>query len=94
MKNFVKTKIKFKNQLYNQLYGSDYNMLQEVINEVSKIVSRRKEKFCYHIASKLNNPSTSVKTCWSILKTFYNIKKVPLIPLLQIGNTLFSDFNK
>ena len=94
MKIFVKTKIKFKNQLYNQLYGSDYNMFQEVINEVSKIVSRRKEKFCYHIASKLNNPSTSFETCWSILKTFYNIKKVPLIPLLQIGSTLFSDFNK
>ena len=94
MKNFVKTKIKFKNQLYNQLYDSDYNMLQEVINKVSKIVSRRKEKFCYHIASKLNNPSTSFETCWSILKTFYNIKKVPLIPLLQIGSTLFSDFNK
>lgn len=94
MNDFFKIKIKFKNQLYNQLYDSDYNMLQEVINKVSKIVSRRKEKFCYHIASKLNNPSTSFETCWSILKTFYNIKKVPLIPLLQIGSTLFSDFNK
>ena len=44
------------------------------------------------IITKLNNPSTSAKTYWSILKTFYSGKKVPPIPPLQIGNTLVSDF--
>ena len=97
MNDFVKTKIKFKNQLYNTYIkngykDNDYNMLHEAINEVSKIISKRKEEYHYHLASKLNNPSTSAKTYWSILKTFYNGKKVPLIPPLQIGNTLVSDF--
>ena len=69
-------------------------MLQESINEVSKIISKRKEEYRYHLDSKLNNPSTSAKTYWSILKTFYNGKKVPLIPPLQISNTLVSDFKK
>ena len=97
MNDFVKTKIKFKNQLYNTYMkngykDNDYNMLHEAINEVSKIISKRKEEYHYHLASKLNNPSTSAKTYWSILKTFYNGKKVPLIPPLQIGNTLVSDF--
>ena len=93
MNDFVKSKIKFKNQLYNTYIknsykDNDYNMLHEAINEVSKIISKRKEEYHYHLASKLNNPSTSAKTYWSILKTFYNSKKVSLINLLQICNTL------
>ena len=63
-------------------------MLQEAINEVSNIISKGKRSI--KKASKLNNPSTSAKTYLSILKTFYNGKKVPLIPPFQIGNTLIS----
>ena len=93
----MKTKIKFKNQLYNtytknSYKDNDYNIPQEGINKVSKIIIWRKEKDHYNLASKLDNPSTSAKTYWSILKTFYNGKKVPLIPQIQIGNTLVSDF--
>ena len=61
MNDFVKTKIKFKNQLYNTYIkngyikngykDNDYNMLQEAINEVSKIISKRKEEYHYHLAS-------------------------------------------
>ena len=51
-------------------------MIQEAINEVSKIISKRKEEYHYHSASKLNNPSTSAKTYCSILETFYNGKKI------------------
>ena len=62
------------------------------MNQVSKIISKRKEEYNYHLVSKLNNPSTSAKTYWSIIKTFYNGSEVPLIPPLQIGKTLVSDF--
>ena len=67
MNNFVKIKTKFKNQPYNTYIkngykGNDYNMLQEATNEVSKIISKRKEEYHYHLASKLNNPRTSVRT--------------------------------
>ena len=99
MNDFVKTKIKFKIQLYNTYVKNGYKdndryILQEAINEVSKIINKRKrkEEYHYHLATKLNNPGTSAKTYWSIFKNFYNGKKVPLIPPLQIGNTLVSDF--
>ena len=80
MGDLVKNKIKFKNQLYNSYINNgykdnDYNILQEAINELSKIASKRKEEHHYHLSSKLHNPSTIVKTYWSILKTFYNGKK-------------------
>ena len=79
MNDFVKTKIKFKNQLYNTYIkngykGNDYNMLQEAINEGCKFISEKKEEYHYHLASKSNNPSTSAKTYWSILKTFLHFK--------------------
>ena len=62
------------------------------MNQVSKIISKRKEEYNYHLVSKLNNPSTSAKTYWSIIKTFYSGSKLLLIPPLQIGKTLVSDF--
>ena len=38
-----------------------------------------------NLAKKLNNPLLQTKTC-SILKTFYNDKKIPLIPTLLVDN--------
>ena len=38
------------------------------------------------------NPSTSAKTYWSILKTFANGRKVPVIPPLLINNEFISNF--
>ena len=97
MNDFVKTEIEFKNQLYNTYIkngykDNDYNKLQEAINEVSKIISKRREEYHYHLASKLNNPSISAKTNWCILKIFYNVKRVLFSPPLQIRDTLVSDF--
>ena len=37
---------------------------------------------------------TSSKTYWSILKTFYNTKKAPIIPPILIENKLETDFFK
>ena len=35
---------------------------------------------------------TTTKTYWSILKTFLNGKKVPIVPPLLINDKLISDF--
>ena len=104
MNDFIETKMKFKNQLYNTYIkngykDNGYNILQQVINEVSKIISKRKEDYHYQLASKLNNPETSVKTYLSILKTFYNGEKYHLfLPfrlatlLCQIFRNIFNKF--
>ena len=56
------------------------------------MISARKEKYYIHLAEKLNNPSTSSKTYWKILKSFYKDIKVPLIPPLLVNNKFVSDF--
>ena len=38
------------------------------------------------LRKKLNNSLLQAKTYWSILKTFYNDKKIPLIPSLLVDN--------
>ena len=66
--------------------------LQEPTSVISELISRRKDEYQNYIASRLNDPKTNAKTYWPILKTFYNGKKVPIIPLRLINNELISDF--
>ena len=65
---------------------------KKAANLGSQVVSNRKEEYYRNIALKLNNPKTSAKTYWSILKTFYNDKKIPFILPLLIKNKLVSNF--
>ena len=44
-----------------------------------------------NLGQKLNNPLLQAKTYWSILKTFYNGKNVPLIPPLLVDNKFVTD---
>ena len=55
-----------------------------------------KEKGDYYnqLAQKLIHPTTSSTTFWCILKSFVNRKKVPLIPQLNVGNKLVTDFKE
>ena len=43
---------------------------------------------------ELNNPKTSYKLYWSFLKTFYNDRKIPIIPPILKSGKLESDFKK
>ena len=99
MTNYLKYKIHCKKGLYLKYLkhgkrNSDYIELQRSIEEVSEDISKSKEQYYDYLAKKLNNPKTSPKTYWAIMKTFYNGKKIPLIPPLLINNKLESDFGK
>ena len=56
------------------------------------MISIRKDEYYDYLSKKLNNPNTSVKTYWSIFKSFYKGTKVPLIPPLLVNNKTVSDF--
>ena len=97
MTNEIKNKIRWKNEIYKQFINSNkshdsFLKLQNAISEVSANIAERKDEYHFKLARKLNNPKTSAKTYWSILKTFYNGRKIPLIPPLLINDQLVSDF--
>ena len=44
-----------------------------------------------NLVKKLNNPLLQAKTYWSILKTFYNDKKIPVIPSRLVDDKHVTD---
>ena len=83
MNETIKWKIKAKDDMYKRYIQngtSDFVLLETLITEFNKLVSTTKA-LCYeNLGKKLNNPLLQAKTYWSILKRFYNDKKIPLIP--------------
>ena len=85
MNETKKSKIKAKNALYkkyiqNGRFESDFVYLENLIIELNELISSTKALYYENLAKKLNNPLLQAKNHWSILKTFYNDKKIPLIP--------------
>ena len=58
---------------------------------MNDLISQTKTLYYENLAKKLNNPLLQANTYWSILKTFYNDKKIPLIPPLLIDDTFITD---
>ena len=70
-----------------------YLKLQAISTKLSEMILKRKEDYYCMLSDKLNDPHTSAKSYWSILKTLYNGKKIPLIPLI-LTNKLISKFKE
>ena len=94
MNENIKSRIKSKNLFYKQY---TQNVLEKLITELNELISSTKALYYENIEKKKsNNPLLQVKTYWSILKTFYNNKKIPLIPPLLIETKICNAniFNK
>ena len=77
----------------NKNYDS-YLKLQTISTELSEMILKRKNDYHRQLSDKLNDPETSAKAYWSILKTLYNEKKIPLIPPIVVNNKLISNFKE
>ena len=96
MNEIIKSKMKAKNKLYKQYikngrFESDFVFIESLVNEINELISNAKNLYYVNLAKKLNNPLLQAKTYWSILKTFYNDKKIPLIPPLLIDDKFVTD---
>ena len=74
----IKSKIKLKHKLYNRYVRDkrnkeDFVKVEHLRNEIENLISKsKKEEYYQNINRKLNDPLTSSKTYWSIMKTFFN----------------------
>ena len=71
-----------------------YLKVQTISTELSKMILKRQNDYHRQLSGKLNDPKTSAKAYWSILKTPYNGKKIPLISLILVNNKLISNFKE
>ena len=70
------------------------DIMNELTLELSSIISQRKDNYYIQLVKKLNDPQRNAKTYWSILKTFFNGRKIPIIPPLLIDGKIVSDFKE
>ena len=89
MNETIKLKIKTRDKLYKQYvengrFESDFMIIETLITEINDLITSTKDLYYNNLAKRLNNPLLQAKTYWSILKTFYNDKKIPIIPALLI----------
>ena len=97
--NNIKSKISWKNSMYknykrNGKKAEDYKLLTMAVSEVSQLIEKNKDEYYYRLGKQLNDPSPSAKSYWTTLKTFYNKRKIPLIPPLLVNNSFATDFKE
>ena len=95
----IKNKIFKKNYIHKSYISNgktaiDYQKLHDIGSEISQMISKRKKEYYDQLSKKLNDPLTSSKTYWSMLKTFYSGTKIPLIPPIIIDNKVIRNFRE
>ena len=95
----IKEFISQKNKLYSRIKKSNNGvlskqLLQSLQQHLSKSIENAKKKYFFRISEKLNNPKTSIKCYWSLIKTLLNGKKVPCIPPVYDNNRYVTDFKE
>ena len=96
MNEIIKSKMERNNKLYQQYIQngrleSDLVFIESLIAEFNGLISSTKNLYYENLAKKLNNPLLQAKTYWSILKSFYNDRSVPLFPPLLIDDKFVTD---
>ena len=65
--------------------------IEALITEINDLIPSKEDLYYKILAKRLNNPLLQAKTYWSVLKTFYNDKKIPIIPSLLIDDKFVTD---
>ena len=99
MRKRIKNKIFKKSYIYKSYISNGktaigYQKLHDIGSEISQMISKRKKEYYDQLSKKLNDPLTSSKTYWSILKTFFSGTKIPLIPSIIIDNKAITNLEK
>ena len=61
---------------------------------LSEMIQSRKERYFYDLSLKLNNPQTSPKAYWSVMKSCYHGRKIPIIPPLSVIGKINAKFKE
>ena len=96
----IKELISQKNKLYSRIKKRNNSFLnKQMVSSLQQHLSKsienaKKNKYFFRISEKLNDPNTSTKCYWSLIKTLLNGKKVPCVPPIYDNNRYVSDFKE
>ena len=95
----IKNKISYKNVLFSKYIKNgrshfDWQKVEVARNDIINSIKESKKSYYKRINDKLINPNTSPKAYWSILKSLYCDKKIPVIPPILHNNTFVTKFDE
>ena len=70
----------------------DIGILNKLSEDLTNAITNSKLAYYRPTASRLNDHNSAPKTYWSILKSFVNGKKIPLIPPILVKDQLVTNF--
>ena len=82
---------RFRNDTHNICLIRQLNFLKDSLIDS---IEASKQKYYCRMTNKLTNAEKSPKAYWSILKSFLNNKKIPLIPPLFYENCFITNFKE
>ena len=97
MNENIKSKIKSKNKLDQEYIQkgrqeTHFCALEETVRNLNDLILQTKTSCNENLGKMHNDPTLQSKTYWSILKGFYNGKRVPVIQPLLVNNKFVTDF--
>ena len=81
-------------EITSKITNQSFATFQSFQSQLSSLISNLKNKYYSKVAKKLLDPSTSPKRYWSILKTFLNNKKIPVIVPIFHDDKFITDFKQ
>ena len=95
----IRSLIQDKNETYKRFKRSNnssqyFENFQSLQNVLGVSIEASKERYYSRLSMKLMEPSTSPKTYWSVLKSFYNNKKIPCILPIFHENRFVTNFKE
>ena len=95
----IKQKISYKDSLFQKYIKNGKNVFDLRKVELARFdiinaIADSKKKYYERISYKFINPNTAPKTYWSILKSLYYDKKIPVIPPLFHNNSFITNFKE
>ena len=84
----------YKDYKRNGKKTEECELLTKAVSEVSQLIVKSKGEYYYRLGKRLNDSSTSAKSYWTILKTFYNKRKILLTPPLLVNSNFVTDFKE
>ena len=68
--------------------------MTKAVSEVSQLIEKSRDEYYYQLRKPLNDPNKSAKSYWTILKTFYNKRKISLISPLLANDSFVTYFKE
>ena len=81
---------------YFSKYQSQGRMDEDlhILTSLTDKINNKIEIYFLNLSNQLNGRCLNPKKCWILLRSFYNGRKVPLIPPILKGNEYLSDFKE